>query len=752
MDRRGGWSRAGDGRGGTAPQRWLTALLMLCLLSVAPSPSLAEGEVRGRVLDAQTGQPLVGANVQLLETVRGAIADESGRFHLIRVPDGEYVLCASMVGYATRTVGAVSVGPALSPNLTVELTETAIAINPVVVTADRRARPLAESTSSVAVLPFAGIASRNSLRLDEALEMVPGVYLTEEDVSIRGSTGFRYNSGGRVLLLVDGIPVMTGDTGGIGWDMLPIDDIERVEVFRGAGSAVWGSSAIGGVINVITKRPTPQGALKVRLTGGLYGDPSEPEWVWAPDRTLGYARTDVGYSRAVGNSAYRVSVSRYASTGDRRSGDFEKWNVSAKVGHRFTDASELEVYSAWLHDRSGVFLEWRTPFTADSTDVSPTQLFHPLIPKTEGYELRLTWLNTYLKYSRPLSARSHLRLRLSMLRSVWGNHLQVVDAFAPAYGPGAEAQVDWVPAPGHYLTFGVEAKANLVEGKYLGGTNTEYSLSSFVQEEWQALPGLRLTAGLRVDRHELVDGPVNHRANPRFGVSYTPGAHLSLRASVGRGFRVPTVAERTLDFTVGKYVVAPSDNLQPESSWSYEVGIRRAISDVWFADIAFFRNDFEGFIEPLPDPVLTADNKAVVRFQNVPDARVQGFELATESRWWHRRLQLNGSLTLLDHEERRSGRALAYRPRWIAQVSPALRLGGVQVRADYRYVSRLERVAVYTADERVAQHDLSLRVQYALGPVALTAGVSNALNYNYTQQERNLSKVRSFVVGLNGTF
>lgn len=738
--------------GSPARRRWRAALLALCLAAAAPDGVAADGEVRGRVLDGQTGLPLVGANVQLLETVRGTTTDEAGRFAVTRVPDGEYVLCVSMIGYATRTVAAVPAERAATADLEIELTETAIAINPVVVTADRRPRQLNESTSSLSVLSFAEIASRNNLRLDEALEMVPGVYLTEKDVSIRGSTGFRYNSGGRVLLLVDGIPVMTGDTGGIGWDMLPIDDIERVEVFRGAGSAVWGSSAIGGVINVITKRPTAQGALVVRLTGGLYDDPSEPEWVWAPDRNLGYVRTDVGYSRALGNSAYRVSVSRYASTGDRRSGDFEKWNVSAKISRRFADASQLEVYSAWLHDGSGVFLEWRTPFRADSTTTSPTQLFHPLIPKADGYELKLAWLNTYVKYSRPLSSRSHLRLRLSMLRSVWGNHLQVVDAFAPAYGPGIEAQVDWVPAPGHYVTAGLEAKANLVEGKYFGGANREYSASSFVQEEWQARPGLRLTAGLRLDRYELVDGPVNLQANPRLGVSFTPRPSLALRASAGRGFRVPTVAERSLDFTVGKYVVAPSDNLQPESSWSYEVGFRHALTDRWFGDIALFRNDYNGFIEPLPDPVLTADNKAVVRFQNVPDARVQGFELATGSRWWSRRLELNGSLTLLDHEERRSGRALAYRPRWVAQLSSSAHLGALEVRADYRYVSRLERVAVYTADLRVAQHDLALRVRYPVGRVALTAGVNNALNYNYTQQERNLGEIRSFNVGLSGRF
>ncbi|MFH1571558.1 MAG: TonB-dependent receptor [Gemmatimonadota bacterium] len=735
------------GRWGPAPAL-LWGLLLVVLAGAAGART--GGSVQGQVADAESGEPLAGANVQIPGTVLGAITDRDGRFALVRVPAGRQALRISMIGYATQIVAAVEVPAGGAVAIRAELWPAAIALDLVVVTAQRRPERLEESTTSVAVLPFSEIAARNSLRLDEALEMVPGVCFTQDDVSIRGSTGYRANSGSRVLLLVDGIPVMTGDTGGIGWDMLPMLDIERVEVVKGAGSAVWGSHAIGGVINVITRRPSQEGALAFRATGGLFDAPSEKLWAWAPHGTLGYARTEVSYSRALGPTALRLSGSRYASTSDRRDGGFAKWNLSGKATHRFSDAAELELYLAWLRDRSGVFVQWRSPFVADSTDVGPTQLFHPLLPQDEGNELRLTWLDGYLKYSRPLSARSHLRLRLSVLRSMLGNQFDVTDAFSPAVGPGGEVQMDWVPAPGHFVTAGAEARVNIVEGKYFGGRHREYATAPFAQEEWQVRPDLRLSAGLRFDRHELAGGPVDQQLSPRFGLNFQPRPQVALRASAGRGFRAPTVAERTMRFGAGGFVVVSRADLRPESSWSWEGGVRRSFGRAAYVDAAVYQNDYHDFIEPLTEISQTATD-IVVSFQNVADARVRGFEVASSWRGGRERLRLDGSLTLMDSRDLESGAPLTYRPRWIGQVTPALQLGRLELRADYRFASRLQRVAIYTDDQRVAQHELNLRVQYRGRDLALTVGVDNALNYNYTQLERNLGPIRSFSAGLSGS-
>jgi iron complex outermembrane receptor protein len=348
-----------------------------------------------------------------------------------------------------------------------------ISLNPTVITVDRRPHTLDESSTSITALAQAEIEVRTSLRLDDALEMVPGVYFMEDDINIRGATCYRANAGSRVLRLLDGVPVMTSDTGGINWDLIPVQDIERVEVVKGAGSALWGSVAIGGVVNVITRRPSQQGLFTIRTAIGLYDDPSEAEWVWAPDRRLHYERVDLGYSSSIGATSLRLSASRYTSIGDRRSGDFNKWTMSGKLGRTFHDGSEVEIYLAWLPDHSGVFVQWRSPFEPDSSGTAPAQLFHPLLPDEEGNLLRFTWLNTYVRYARPLSARSHLRIRASLLRSIIGNQFDRAGEFSPAPGPAYEIQLDWLPMARHFVTTGIDARLHLVEGEdYFEGSHT----------------------------------------------------------------------------------------------------------------------------------------------------------------------------------------------------------------------------------------------------------------------------------------
>ena len=699
--------------------------------------------------DSETGEPLVAVNVEVLGTVFGASTNLEGRFLIKYVPQGLYTLRITMIGYQPQKIAHVKVVVGEVNIVNISMNETPISLNPIIVTADKRAQSLQDSPNSISVLLLSEIKSRNNLRLDEALEMVPGIYFMKEDISIRGSTGYRSNSANRVLVMVDGIPVMTSDIGGINWDVLPILDIDRVEVVKGAGSALWGSYAIGGVVNIITKKPTPDGVFYFRFTGGIYDDPSEKEWIWAPGRTLSYNRSEIGYSKQFGNLGLRLSASRYESAGDRQDGNFQKWNISGKLNYRFADASEMTLYASWLRDHTAIFVQWRSPFKPDSTDVEPPQLFQPLRPDEEGNLLRLSWLNTYLKYTRPLSSKSNLKIRLSLLRSIMGNQFRVSGDFFPANGIGAELQFDWIPHPDHFVTFGSELKFNLVDGVFFGGKHTEYFVSPYLQDEWRVFSNLRITAGFRFDRNELLDGPVEKQLSPRFGINYKPLSEFIIRGSAGRGFRAPTVAERTINFDTGNFVVVPNPNLKAESSWSYEVGFRKLFGNNLFFDVGVFQNDYKNFIEAKPD-IGQTETQIVVGFENVAEARIRGIEVATGARLWHNRLGFQGSVTWLDPKNLERNETLAYRPPWIAKISPIIRIGPVEMRMDYRYASRLERVEIYSQDQRVDQHELNLRMLYHLKKLTFVVGSNNVLNYNYTQVERNLGEIRNFMVSVQG--
>jgi len=292
---------------------------------------------------------------------------------------------------------------------------------------------------------------------------------------------------------------------------------------------------------------------------------------------------------------------------------------------------------------------------------------------------------------------------------------------------------------------------HFVDGRFFDGSHTELALAAFVQDEWHLRHNVRLTAGLRFDQHDLDGDEPYRQTSPRLGVNFRPTSTLSLRASAGRAFRVPTTAERSMSFKTGNFQVISSDHLEPERAWSYEAGARQTLGGHSYVDAAVFQNDYRDFVEPLVDLAQTA-SLIVVRFQNVNDARIRGVEMGAGTRLWYQRLHLDGGLTLLDSEDLELERPLAYRPRWTGQLSPSLHLGRVSGSLDYRYSSRLQQVSVYSGDERVPQHELNVRAQIHWSSLSWTLGVNNLFNYNYTQLERNLGDIRNFVVGINGTF
>src|SRR5437879_10120391 len=118
-----------------------------------------------------------------------------------------------------------------------------------IVTAAKHSQLLDESATSVAVMNDTDLARRAVATVDEAVNRAPGVLFLSGQVNIRGSSGFVEGLGSRVLLLVDGVPANEGDRGGIDWDIVPLADVQRVEVVKGAGSALYVSAAVGGVVS-----------------------------------------------------------------------------------------------------------------------------------------------------------------------------------------------------------------------------------------------------------------------------------------------------------------------------------------------------------------------------------------------------------------------------------------------------------------------------------------------------------------------
>ena len=199
------------------------SILFMCLILIL-IPLLVypqTGSIEGKVIN-ETEQPIPGANVYLQGTILGAATSNEGTFTIENVPDGNFTLIVAVIGFETKKLDInilssehISIG-------IIQLKTVAMPGDPVVVTAGKYQQQKLDIPASLNTLSKAEIMGRNSITLDKALKYVPGVNMNAEQINIRGSSGYSYGVGSRVLFLLDGVPLLTGDTREINYETIPI--------------------------------------------------------------------------------------------------------------------------------------------------------------------------------------------------------------------------------------------------------------------------------------------------------------------------------------------------------------------------------------------------------------------------------------------------------------------------------------------------------------------------------------------------
>lgn len=710
--------------------------LSLFVFSLVPA-RLEAGEIRGRVVDARTGLPLPGSNVTIVGTQLGAAAGEDGRFSIPRVPEGIYELRVSRIGYRARLVRGVRVSTGGEPvTLDLRLQPSAIEVDPIVVSASKREQLVQESPVSVSVVTGEEIRRRSPLDLAQAIEMAPGVHFVGNQVNVRGSTGFNLGAGNKVLLLLDGVPVYASDTGEFNWDLIPPDEVERVEILKGAGSALWGAAALGGVVNILT-RPPSSDRWAIGITTGKYDRPAYPQWIWTDWDRLHYERVYVSATKRIGAFSVRAALGRSWDTGYRQLGDSRKLTSTVYLLYQLRNGGRLVGYVAYNRIRRGFFIQWRGqnhPY-----EVDPAEL---------NNRAQVDQLYAYAKLTLPLSPKLAVSGRLSTVRTLMGSYLSRPSDFRPALGQGAEVQVDWLPRPRHSLTLGVQLQQDGGSARYFG-QHTGVFLAPYAQDEISIGGGLRTTFGLRYDAYRLDSRRREDLLSPRLGLSWQVGSWAVLRASAGSGFRAATIVERFLEVQVQNFTVRPNPELEPERCWTYEVGGRLYPAADWVLDWSLFRSDYRQLIEAHLDLI-----RGFIQFRNFPRARIQGIELSSELSRQFRILAFHWtaawrfSLTAIHHEELEFHDPLPYRPKQLANCQWLLRAGALEAQLDFRYASRLDRVKVYPIADRVPMKFWDAHVGIALGDARLQLACRNLTNYNYGAMESNLDPPRRFELTL----
>ena len=259
-----------------------TIAVSLLALSMASS-ALAE-KVEGFVYDKDNNEPMIGVTVscKVNGQVKGTVTDIDGKYSL-DIPEGSTSLSFSFMGYEPQNVPII-VERQKGFKGNVYMAQVSTDLDAVVVSAGRYEQKLSDLTVSMNVLKAADITKNSPSDIKATLNNTSGVDVTDKQPSIRGGSGWTYGVGSRCLIRVDGMSILSPAGGEINWNAVPMENIAQVEVMKGASSVLYGSSALNGLINVRTSRPSIDPTTRINMYMSIYNSPKNEDYVWYDKR------------------------------------------------------------------------------------------------------------------------------------------------------------------------------------------------------------------------------------------------------------------------------------------------------------------------------------------------------------------------------------------------------------------------------------------------------------------------------------
>jgi iron complex outermembrane receptor protein len=714
--------------------------MIILFLFVLFTIKISAQDLTGYVLSHE-GAPLAGASILVKELSKGTFTSETGYFVIKNIPAGNYKIEISYVGYKKQDI-RISIPRDNNP-LKIILIEDAVTTKQIIVTASKHEEKIAElPVSAIAIVP-ADLEKKNRLSLDEALRYVPGINMSLDQISIRGSSGYSKGAGTRVLTAIDGVPLYTGDTGETIWEMVPITNIERIEIIKGPASSLYGSTAIGGVINVITRKIYSKPITQFTSYAGFYASPYHSEWKWS-DKTRGFYGIGLNHSNTIDRLGYSLSLKRTGNDGYREN-DFNRRILGTlKLSYEFDSSNALSLFTSYLNMKRGNFLYWK-----DGA--------HALSPKDEDngkYVKSDRWFASIV-YKHQFSENFSGEIKSSIYDTKFdGIGVEVTTS------KSSLVRNELITYARLNDVFGLTTGAEFSYSKITSNIfhNKDFStLSAYSQIEYKGINKLIATLGLRYDYIKLDSLSGASAVTSKIGLNYRINENLILRSSFGTGFRAPTPAEVFTTSSVGSIQIKENPALTFEKSISFDAGaLITAAQNVSF-DISVFYNEYNNFIEP---KLL---NTGYIQFVNLPKAKIEGFEILNDNRFLNGLIKSNIGYTYLWSRDIANNSPMKYRPRHTVYASLSVNPDPFEFILDFRYISKAEKTDADSANPLLALvtdgnkrvdayiFDLSAGYGFSAGrlPVRIYFNCKNLFNYNYVEFIGNVAPIRSYTLSLD---
>ena len=590
-------------------------LLLLHLVVLAQSITIT-----GTVTDDTTAEPLVGAYVVAADAT--TVVDSDGSFALV-VASLPIVVEVSYLGYQSlRYVADTASGHFLS------LVEEGSVLDIMTVTASKYERRLSESTVSVEVLQPQLINSVNTIDVDAALDKIPGVQMIDGQANIRGGSGYSYGAGSRVMLLIDDMPALQVDAGFPNWGDVPVENIAQIEVLKGAASALYGSSALNGIINVRTGSPTATPQTKIAAAYTTFGDAPNPAAQWWGDTTRYQYNVSFLHKQKFGKLDV-VAGGFYTRLESFNRFTFQKRRRgNLKLQYQIADKAFIRVNTVINKGDNGDFFIWNNdttnlyePFAGNpATSDNLRYIIDPSLHLQDGYGNSHKVLTRYHRVSND-------------------NNMDQGNVSNTLYG---EYQFQRVFEPQQLtLTAGAVMQNSDTDAELFGDTTfSARNTAAYVQLDKRLYDKLNLSGGLRYEYNkqltpesfngiEVPGGEISEgELIARAGLSYEYAPYSALRASWGQGYRLSTITEKFITTSFAGFNILPNPALGSERGWTAELGARQAFAAgavKGYVDLAVFTSRYQDMAE------FTADLSDLLNIgfqsQNVGDTQINGIDL-----------------------------------------------------------------------------------------------------------------------------
>lgn len=617
-----------------------TLILTTAILLTSTNIFAQNATIKGIVTDASTGEALPGVTVKAGET--GAATNENGAYTL-SLPAGSYEINFSFVGYEPKTQ-SVQLKSGQTFDLDVQIGDADNLLQTATVTSGKFEKPLGEVTVSLDVIKPRLLESTNATSVDETLVKVPGVSIVDGQASIRGGAGYSQGAGTRVLLLLDDVPALQSDAGYPNWDDFPVENLAQIEVLKGAASALYGSSAMNGIINFRTGYAKDKPETSAAIFGKIWGTPKDEakKW-WGADSSETQQPVETGFNFCHRQKFNKLDfvIGMYGLYRDSYNRDtYSRYGrVTPNIRYRFSDRFSVGLNTNFNFGRSGSFFVWGDDTShayqagLNSKSFTRGRLRFTLDPSMQYFDKggnRHKFLGRYYYIHNDNSGNQSNDSRM-----LYGEYQY-------------QRKMDQL---GLVTTAGVVGTFNKVEAELYGGEFKSQNIAGYLQLDYKAFGRLNLSAGVRYEYNRLesadsvrvsadslyvIPNGYTEESKPvfRVGANYQIAQATYLRASWGQGYRYPTIAEKfiTTDFSAGNSV-RPNPALVSETGWTAEVGVKQGFHvGKWkgYADVTAFVSEYQKMMEFVLAAITFTPTGIGAAFesQNTGDTRITGAEFS----------------------------------------------------------------------------------------------------------------------------